>query len=100
MIYTSGQIALDPKTNELVPGDFAAQANRVMKNLQAVLRAGGSDFNRVIKATVYLTDLDNFKTLNAIYEEYFGTHKPARTTIEASKLPKGSLLEIDLIALG
>ena len=99
MIYTSGQIALDPATNEIVPGDFAAQAHRVLKNLQAVLRAGGSDFNRVLKATVYVNDLENFKILNTIYAEYFGDHKPARTTIEASKLPKGSLLEIDLIAL-
>jgi 2-iminobutanoate/2-iminopropanoate deaminase len=100
ILYASGQIALDPATNELVPGDFGAQAHRVLKNLGAVLRAGGSDFNRVMKATVYVTDLANFQTLNTIYAEYFGDHKPARTTIEASKLPKGSLLEIDLIALG
>jgi 2-iminobutanoate/2-iminopropanoate deaminase len=100
ILYTSGQIALDPATNNLVEGDFTAQAHRVLKNLAAVLRAGGSDFNRVLKATVYVTDLENFKTLNTIYAEYFGDHKPARTTIEASNLPKGSMLEIDLIALG
>jgi 2-iminobutanoate/2-iminopropanoate deaminase len=100
ILYTSGQIALDPATGAIVEGDFAAQADRVFKNLAAVLYAGGSDFNRVLKATVYLTDLvNNFKTLNTIYEQYFGDHKPARTTIEASDLPKGSLLEIDLIAL-
>src|ERR1051325_9604744 len=100
ILYTSGQIALDPATGAIVEGDFAAQADRVFKNLAAVLYAGGSDFNRVLKATVYLTDLvNNFKTLNTIYEQYFGDHKPARTTIEASALPKGSLLEIDLIAL-
>jgi 2-iminobutanoate/2-iminopropanoate deaminase len=99
ILYTSGQIALDPKTGELVPGDFAAQARRVFANLAAVLKAGGSSFDRVLKATVYLTDLANFQTLNAIYAEAFGSHKPARTTVEVSALPKGGLVEIDLVAL-
>jgi 2-iminobutanoate/2-iminopropanoate deaminase len=98
VLYTSGQIALDPKTGELVPGDFAAQARRVFDNLAAVLAEGGSSFDRVYKATVYLTDLANFQTLNAIYAEYFGTHKPARTTVQVSALPKGGLVEIDLVA--
>src|ERR1044071_3470655 len=69
ILYTSGQTPLDPATNNLVEGDFTAQAHRVLKNLAAVLRAGGSDFNRVLKATVYLTDLENFKTLNTIRSE-------------------------------
>jgi 2-iminobutanoate/2-iminopropanoate deaminase len=99
ILYTSGQIALDPKTGELVPGDFAAQANRVFDNLAAVLRAAGTDFHRVLKATVYLTDLANFQTLNSIYAARFGDHKPARTTVQVPALPKGSALEIDLIAL-
>jgi 2-iminobutanoate/2-iminopropanoate deaminase len=99
ILYTSGQIALDPKTGELVPGDFAAQANRVFDNLAAVLHAGGSDFDRVLKATVYVTDLANFQTLNSIYAARFGDHKPARTTVQVPALPKGSALEIDLIAL-
>lgn len=98
-VYTSGQIALDPATGNIVEGDFDAQVHRVFKNLGAVLRAAGSDFNRVIKATVYLTDLANFQTMNTIYAEYFGDHKPARTTVGVSQLPKGSKLEIDLIAL-
>lgn len=97
-VYTSGQIALDPATGNLVEGDFAAQVHRVFKNLRAVLEAGGSSFDRVIKATVYLTDLANFQTLNGIYAEYFGDHKPARTTVGVSQLPKGGLVEIDLIA--
>jgi 2-iminobutanoate/2-iminopropanoate deaminase len=99
ILYTSGQIALDPATGEIVPGDFAAQANRVFDNLAAVLRAAGTDFHRVLKATVYLTDLANFQTLNSIYAARFGDHKPARTTVQVPALPKGSALEIDLIAL-
>jgi 2-iminobutanoate/2-iminopropanoate deaminase len=98
ILYTSGQISLDPATGNLVEGDFAAQVRRVFENLKAVLAAGGSGFDRVFKATVYLTDLGNFQTLNAIYAEYFGDHKPARTTVQVSALPKGSLVEIDLIA--
>jgi len=99
VLYTSGQIALDPATGNLVEGSFEEQARRVFRNLEAVLKAAGSDFSRVLKATVYLTDLANFQTLNAIYAEYFGAHKPARTTVGVSQLPKGSSVEIDLIAL-
>ncbi|HEY0144224.1 MAG TPA: RidA family protein [Thermoanaerobaculia bacterium] len=99
VLYTSGQISLDPSTGELVPGDFDAQARRVFENLKAVLAEGGSDFQRVLKATVYLTDLANFQSLNGIYAEYFGAHKPARTTVQVSALPKGSMVEIDLVAL-
>jgi 2-iminobutanoate/2-iminopropanoate deaminase len=97
--YLSGQISLDPATGDLVDGDFAAQARRVFDNLEAVLDACGSDFSRVVKATVYVTDLANFQTLNTIYAERFGEHKPARSTVQVSALPKGSLVEIDLIAL-
>ncbi len=98
-LYTSGQIALDPGTGNLVDGDFAAQARRVFENLKAVLAAGGTDFSRVVKATVYLTDLANFATLNEIYASNFGDTKPARTTVGVSQLPKGALVEIDLIAM-
>jgi 2-iminobutanoate/2-iminopropanoate deaminase len=99
VIYTSGQIALDPKTGTVVEGDFEAQARRVFANLKAVLQEAGSGFSHVLKATVYLTDLANFQTLNSVYAEAFGEHKPARTTVEVSALPKGGLVEIDLIAL-
>ena len=99
IVYTSGQIALDPATGNLVEGSFEDQVHRVMKNLEAVLKEAGSGFDRVLRATVYVTDLANFGALNKIYEEYFGTHKPARTTIQASALPKGSQVEIDLLAL-
>jgi len=99
ILYASGQIALDPATGNLVTGDFTAQARRVFENLQAVLRAAGSDFNRVLKATVYLTDLANFQTLNSIYGEYFGDHKPARSTVGVAQLPRGAQVEIDVVAL-
>jgi 2-iminobutanoate/2-iminopropanoate deaminase len=98
LLFTSGQIALDPKTGNLVDGDFSAQARRVFENLKAVLEEGNTGFHRVVKATVFLTDLANFQTLNAIYAEYFGDHKPARTTVGVSQLPKGAAVEIDLIA--
>ena len=98
-VYTSGQIALDPATGNLVDGSFEEQVHRVFKNLGAILKAAGSDFSRVIKATVYVTDLGNFQTLNGIYASYFGEHKPARTTVEVPALPKGAAVEIDLIAL-
>ena len=99
LLYTSGQISLDPATGNLVEGGFEEQARRVFRNLEAVLREAGSSFDRVLKATVYLTDLANFQTLNTIYAEYFGEHKPARTTVGVKELPKGSLVEIDLVAL-
>lgn len=99
VIYTSGQVSLDPKTGQLVAGDFAAQARQVFDNLAAVLRAGGAEFRNVAKATVYLADLADFEALNAVYGEYFGDHKPARTTVQVAGLPKNAALEVDLIAV-
>jgi len=99
LVFTSGQIALDPATGNLVEGGFEAQARRVFENLKAVLAAAGTSFSNVTKATVFLTDLANFQVLNTVYAEYFGEHKPARTTVGLSQLPKGGLVEIDLIAV-
>lgn len=99
MLYLSGQIALDPATGNLVEGDFSAQARRVFENLKAVLHEAGTDFKRVVKATVYLPDLANFQTLNGIYAEYFGDHKPARSTVGVAGLPRGAAVEIDLVAV-
>ncbi len=99
MLFLSGQIALDPKSGNLIDGDFAAQSRRVFDNLRAVLRAGGADFPNVTRATVYLTDLGNFQTLNSIYAEYFGNHKPARSTVGVAQLPRGAQVEVDLIAV-
>ena len=98
-LYLSGQIALDPASGNLIEGDFAAQARRVFDNLRAVLRASGADFNNVARATVYLTDLGNFQALNSIYGQYFGEHKPARSTVGVAQLPRGAAVEIDLIAV-
>ena len=99
MLFLSGQIPLDPKSGNLIDGDFAAQSRRVFENLRAVLRQAGADFKHVTRATVYLTDLGNFQTLNSIYAEYFGNHKPARSTIGVAALPRGAQVEIDLIAM-
>lgn len=99
VVYCSGQIALDPASGNLVTGDFSAQVRRVFDNLAAVLKEAGSSFDKVTRATVYLTDLGNFQTLNSIYAEYFGNHKPARSTVGVKELPKGAQVEVDLIAL-
>jgi len=99
LLFLSGQIPLDPATGELVPGDFPSQVRRVFENLKAVLAAAGATFAHVTRATVYLTDLGNFQSLNGIYAEYFGEHKPARSTVGVASLPKGATVEIDLIAV-
>ena len=99
VLYASGQIPIDPSTGELVSGDFAMQARRVFANLAAVLEAAGTDFRHVVKATVYLTNLGDFQTLNGIYAEQFGDHKPARSTVGIAQLPKGATLEIDVVAV-
>ncbi|HLJ74109.1 MAG TPA: RidA family protein [Thermoanaerobaculia bacterium] len=99
LLFLSGQIPLDPKSGNLIEGDFSSQARRVFDNLRAVLRASGADFRNVMRATVYLTDLTNFQVLNSIYAEYFGDHKPARSTVGVAQLPRGAAVEIDLIAV-
>lgn len=98
-LFTSGQIALDPATGELVAGGFEAQAQQVFANLEAVLASAGCRFPDVVKATVYLADMADFATLNGIYAAAFGDHKPARSTVQAAGLPKGARVEIDLVAL-
>ncbi len=98
-VFTSGQIALDPATGNLVDISFDEQVHRVFRNLGAVLKEAGTDFSSVVKATVYLTDMANFPALNTIYAQYFGDHKPARTTVAVSALPKGGAVEIDFVAL-
>jgi 2-iminobutanoate/2-iminopropanoate deaminase len=97
-LYTSGQVALDPATGELVPGGFEAQARQVFKNLAAVLAAAGCTFQDVVKATVFVVDLADFPTLNGIYAEAMGDHRPARSTVQVAALPKKALVEIDLVA--
>ena len=99
LLYTAGQIALDPATMELVPGDVSAQTERVFTNLRAVLAAAGSSLDRVLKTTVYLADMADFQAMNAVYARQFGDHRPARSTVAAAGLPKGARVEIDAIAL-
>ena len=98
-IYTSGQIPLDPTTNEIVEGDFETLTRRVFENLKAVLESGGASFSNVVKATVFLKSMSDFQALNGVYAEYFGDHKPARSTVAVADLPKGVSVEIDLIAV-
>ncbi len=97
-LYTSGQVALDPATGELVSGDFEAQARQVMANLRAVLGSAGRAFDDVVKTTIYLVDLADFAAVNAIYGAAMGDHRPARSTVQVAALPKGALVEIDLVA--
>jgi 2-iminobutanoate/2-iminopropanoate deaminase len=97
-LYLSGQIALDPKTGELIAGDFEAETHQVLKNLAAVLAAAGCTFADIVRTTIYLIDFANFPRINELYGAAMGDHRPARTTIEISKLPKGAQVEIDLVA--
>jgi len=99
LLFLSGQIPLAPKSGNLIEGDFSAQSRRVFDTLRAVLKAAGAHFGNVTRATVYLTVLNYFQTLNSIYGEYFGSHKPARSTVGVAQLPRGAAVEIDLIAV-
>ena len=96
-VYLSGQIPLDPKTMKIVEGDFEAQARRVFDNLRAVCRAAGGDFDRVVRVTVYLTDLANFAKVNEVMGQSFKEPYPARAAIGVASLPRGSLVEIDAV---
>ena len=98
-IYTSGQIALDPMTMQLVGDDVATQTAQVLTNLSAVLHAATSDLGRVVKTTVYLADMADFAAMNAVYERYFGDHRPTRSTVAVRTLPKNAKVEIDCVAL-
>lgn len=98
-VHTSGQIALDPATGALVGADAAAQARQVLANLRAVLEASGCRMSDVVKATVYLADMNDFAAVNAAYAEAFGAHKPARSTVQAARLPRDAKVEIDCVAL-
>jgi 2-iminobutanoate/2-iminopropanoate deaminase len=99
MTFLSGQIPLDPKTMEMVQGDAATQAERVMQNLKAVLVAAGLDFSHVVRCTIYLTDLGDFAKVNEVYGRYFTGAPPARATVQVAALPRGSKVEIDAIAV-
>jgi 2-iminobutanoate/2-iminopropanoate deaminase len=98
-IYTAGQIPIDPKTGNFVEGGITAQTRQVLENLKAVLEAGGSSLDRVVKATVFLKNMADFAAMNDVYAQYLGGAKPARSTVAVADLPRGALIEIDLVAL-
>ena len=99
MVYCSGQIAIDPETNEFVGGDITAQTNRVFENIKGLLEASGSSMDKVVKCNVYLKDINDFSTMNEIYASYFeGCDYPARSAMEVANLPKGALIEIEVTA--
>ena len=98
LLFASGQIPLDPETNQMVDGDIEAQTEQVMKNLLAVLKEAKMGVENVVKTTVYLSDLADFARMNSVYEKFLGKEPPARSTIQAAALPRGAKVEIDLIA--
>ncbi len=99
MLYTAGQIPLDPKTGVIVSEDIAEQTRRVMDNLTAILHAEGMTFDNIIKTTVFMTDLGQFATMNEVYASYFKSEPPARSTVQVTALPKGARVEIEVIAV-
>jgi len=100
LVFVSGQVAIDPATQQVIEDDVAAQTERVMKNLAAILKAAGSGLEKVVRSTVFLKNMGDFAAMNAVYGKYFSSAPPARSTVEVSRLPKDVLVEIDVIALG
>jgi 2-iminobutanoate/2-iminopropanoate deaminase len=98
LVFTAGQVALDPKTGELVPGGIAEQTNRALENLSAILAAAGTSLSRVVKTTVFLVDMADFTAMNEVYGRAFGNHRPARSTVAVAALPRGARVEIEAIA--
>jgi 2-iminobutanoate/2-iminopropanoate deaminase len=99
LIFTSGQLGLDPKNGELVPGGIEAETRQALENLNSILKSADSELEKVIKTTVFLKNITDFAPMNAVYAEYFHDEPPARTTIQAGGLPKNALVEIEAIAL-
>lgn len=99
LLFTAGQVALDPATMTLVDGDVRAQTEQVMKNLAAVLKEAGTSFDRVVKTTCFLSTMDDFAAFNEIYAKHFGAHRPARSTVAVKTLPKNGLVEVDVVAM-
>jgi 2-iminobutanoate/2-iminopropanoate deaminase len=98
-VFTSGQIAIEPATQQVVAGDVAAQTDRVLRNLSEILEAAGSGLGKVVRSTVFLKNMDDFAAMNKVYGQYFSSDAPARSTVEVTRLPKDVLVEIDVIAL-
>ena len=98
-VFVSGQVAIDPATQQVINGDVAAQTDRVLKNLSAILKAAGSGLDKVVRCGVFLKNMSDFAAMNEIYGRHFSTAPPARSTVEVARLPKDVLVEIDVIAL-
>ena len=98
-VYTSGQVAIDPATGELIGGGIAEQTERVLKNVAAVLEAAGSSLDQVVKTLVFLADMDDFSAMNEVYGKFFTAAPPARSTVQAARLPKDARIEIEAVAL-
>jgi 2-iminobutanoate/2-iminopropanoate deaminase len=98
-VFVSGQVAIDPATQQVVSGDVAVQTDRVLKNLSAILKAAGSGLEKVVRSTVFLKNMGDFTAMNEVYGRYFSSTPPARSTVEVARLPKDVLVEIDVIAL-
>ena len=98
-VFTAGQIPLDPATGSMIEGDVGLQTDRVLKNLEAVLRAAGSSPAGVVKTTVFLADMNDFAGMNQVYTRFFGDHKPARSTVQAARLPRDASVEIECVAV-
>lgn len=99
MLFTAGQVPLDPATGQMVAGDIKAQTRRVLENIKAILQAAGASFENVAKTTVFMTDLNEFAAMNEVYAEYFATNPPARSTVEVRALPRGAKVEIETMAI-
>ncbi len=98
-VYTAGQLGLDPESGRLVGGGIEGQTRQALRNLQAVLEAAGSDLERVVKTTVFLQDINDFKAMNGVYAEFFGQNPPARSAVQVAALPLGGLVEIEAVAV-
>jgi len=99
LVFTSGQVGFDPATGEFVPGGVKEQTEQVLRNISKVLEAAGSGLDRVLKTTVYLADMDDFAAMNEVYGRFFTEQQPARSTVQAARLPRDARVEIDVIAL-
>jgi 2-iminobutanoate/2-iminopropanoate deaminase len=99
MVYTAGQVAIDPSTNQLVEGDIKVQTRQVLKNVEAILKAAGTSMNSVAKTTVFLKDFNDFAAMNEVYAEFFSTSAPARSTVEVVRLPRDVKVEIEAVAV-
>lgn len=99
LVFTAGQVPFDPATGQIIEGDIAAQTDRVLENIRAILEAAGSSLAKVVKTTVFLADMNDFTAMNEVYARHFGDHRPARSTVQAARLPKDVRIEIEAVAV-